>query len=133
MILTLDAADAARFGCEPRLPFDMMDVTVADMAELSQRFDFEVEDWPYPLQGEIPLEQAGNPDAVVKPPPWQRWALVWMALRQNGCAVSWDDAGTVRLFRTRIERDDPPGKDGAAPTSPTSEPSTTPLSETSTD
>lgn len=129
MILVLDSADAQRFGCAERLDFDPMDLSLADMAELSERFSFDIEDWPYPLQGEIPLEQAGNEDAQPKAPKWQMWCVAWLALRQNGVDVSWEEAGKAKIFRMRIERE--PGKD--QPDSPSSDDSTTPPSGSSSD
>ncbi len=94
----LSPADRERFGCQEWLAdVNSLAISVADLEELSERFDFNPSDWPAPFVGEITLEQAGDPDAVAAPPRWQGRALFWMLLHQNGHPVSWDEAGTVQV------------------------------------
>jgi hypothetical protein len=125
MGIRLCDADRERFGCEEWLDFDVRDVTVADLGELAERHGFDPYDWPEPFFGALTLDQAGDPDAKPRPPRWQGHAAVWMALRQNGCDVSWADAGTARIGRARSRPG--PGKDG-----PPEEPSTAPEASTTT-
>lgn len=119
--------DRERLGGPEWLPWSPMAVTINDLDELVDRFDFDPDDWPTPFFGELTLEQAGDPEAQPKSPRWQRRAAVWMALRQNGIDVSWDDVGTVRIFQVE-SRVGEPGK-----ADPTTEPSTIQPSTTSTD
>jgi len=123
--------DRERWGLAEWVEWDPMDVSIGDLTELSERFGFDPTDWPHVFYGEIPLEQAGSPDAQRKAPRWQYQAMAWMVLRQNGVDVSWDEAGTARVGRFRY-RSANSGKDEAETTpSESSEPSTTPPSETS--
>lgn len=127
--------DRERWGLDEWLAFDPLDISVADLGELGDRFGFEAPDWPTVFFGELTLEQAGAPDAVPTPPRWQRHAFVWMTLHQNGYHVSWDDAGEARIGRITMRQDPPsPGKDNpeTSPSEP-SEPSTTAPSSTSSD
>lgn len=130
MRLRLNEQDAERLGCEQVLTFETALVSVADVGELADRYDFDPYDWPHPLFGEIAFADAGNPDAKPKPPRWQQHAVVWLTLRQNGHAVSWDAAGTVSAMRLAFLADEEaPGKDEEPSTE--SEASTTPPSENS--
>jgi hypothetical protein len=88
--------DRQRWDLPEWVEFDPRDIATADLEDLSERFAFDMRDWPTVLFGELTLEQAGDPDAVPAPPKWQTRALVWMALRQNGRMVSWDEAGEAR-------------------------------------
>lgn len=132
MSIRLCDEDRERFGCEEWLDFDVRDISVADLGELSERFDFDPYDWPEPFFGALTLEQAGNPDAKPKPPRWQGQATVWMLLRQNGCDVSWDGAGAARIGRAR-SRPSPGKDDPEQDPSETSESSTTAPSPSSSD
>jgi len=128
--------DQKHFGCPEWLDFDLRNVTVADMEELSERFGFDPDDWPEPFYGQLTLEQAGDPDAKPKPPRWQGRAVAWLALRQNGFPVLWDEAGAAHYMLIQTRRIDqeqqPRGKEDMPETpSPPSEPSTTTPSSTS--
>jgi hypothetical protein len=128
--------DRKRFGVAEWLTFDLRAISVADLEELSERCGFDPTDWPEPWLGQLTLEQAGDPDARPKPPRWHDRASAWMLLRQNGCAASWDDAGTVRMFLVDFRGDEiapaSPGKGDTQETpSPDSEASTTTPSSTS--
>lgn len=123
----LSESDRERFGIDEWLSFNPYAISIGDLEELSERFDFEVEDWPEPYTGRLTLEQAGDPDARPKPPRWQYHAGVWMMLRQAGRDVTWEEVGTVRFFQ--MESRDTSGKDPGA--SDGSEPSTTQPSESS--
>lgn len=127
--------DRRRWGLDEWLEFDPNDITVADLSELCDRFEFEVEDWPGVFFGQLTLDQAGDSDAKPKPPRWQRHAFVWMTLHQNGHVVSWDEAGEARIGRIEMRQDPSPGKDGPLETSPfePSERSTTAPFSTSSD
>lgn len=130
MRIRLDPRDAERLGCEQILPFDLVDVTVADVEELATRFEFDPYDWPIPFIGEVAFADAGNPDAVPHRPPWQQRTVVWLALRQVGLVVTWEQAGSVRSQPLGFLEDDvEPGKDPEPFAE--SEPSTTGPSENS--
>jgi hypothetical protein len=139
MRFQLCEADQKRFGLGEWLSFDLRAITLKDMTWLSDKFGFDPEDWPNPWLGELTLEQAGDPDAVPKPPKWRNQAMCWMLLRQNGVDASWDDAAEVHdlLIRTEREPSDPepesPGKEPtpANPSAPSAA-STTRRSTTST-
>jgi hypothetical protein len=120
--------DRERLGCAEWIAWDAWAITVGDLDELSERFSFEPDEWPEPLFGQLTLEQAGDPDAKPKAPRWQKQAAIWMALRQSGLEVSWDDVAKVRPLKMEIRRTEEPGKDD-----PATEPSTTPPSTTSSD
>jgi hypothetical protein len=125
--------DRERWGlAEEWVEFDPSDITVVDLQELSDRFGFDYYDWPEPLFGEIPFEQAGSPDAKRVRPLWHVQALVWMALRQNDIPVAWEDAGTARSGRLRLRAAEPesPGKDStpATPSRRRADSTTTPSS-----
>lgn len=120
-------ADRERFGCAEWLPYSVLDITIDDLEELSDRFGFDPTEWPTPYLGELTLEQAGDPDAKPVPPRWQMRAAVWQILRQNGHDVSWDDVGTVRAGQVLVRREE--GKDPEP--SPGSATSTTPPSGSS--
>lgn len=124
--------DRERLGCGEALDFDLMEISIADLEELSERFGFEPEDWPTPLIGEIPFEQAGSPDAKPVRPRWQTRAVVWLALHQSGHDATWDEAGKVAYNRVRFVNEEEPGKDETSP-SPPSAGSGTPPSDTSSD
>jgi hypothetical protein len=131
--------DRAHFGAPEWLEFDLRNLSVADMTFLSERFGFDPDDWPTPFMGELTLEQAGDPDAVPKPPRWRNHALCWMLLRQNGVKATWDDAAEVHYMLIRsdgsddAEPDESPGKEDRTTPSDPSDASTTPPSDTSTD
>jgi hypothetical protein len=129
MLYRLCDEDRERFGCEEWLTYSPYGVSVADLEELSERFDFDPSEWPTPLFGELTLEQAGDPDAKPIAPRWQMRATVWQILRQNGHDVSWEDAGSVQVLLIGVRRREEEGKDPEP--SPGSEPSTTPPSESS--
>lgn len=117
--------DRQRWDLPEFLEFDPRDIATADLEELSERFAFDMNDWPVVLFGELTLEQAGDPNAVPVPPRWQTRALVWMCLRQNGRMVSWDEAGEARSTWLRFK------SAGKAPSSPdTSKPSDEPATST---
>lgn len=121
MLYRLCDEDRERFGCAEWLPYSALNVNVADLEDLSERFDFDPSEWPTPLFGELTLEQAGDPDAKPVPPRWQMRAVVWQILRQNGHQISWEDAGLAHVGLMRVRREE--GKDPEP--SPGSEPSTT--------
>ena len=124
MRIRLCDVDREKFGCDEWLDLDPLDITVADIEELCGRFGFDPHDWPEPFFGALTLDQAGDPGARPKPPPWQQWAAVWMALRQAGLDVSWDQAGQARPWKARVRPG--PGKDDPDPDlSASSGPSTT--------
>lgn len=128
--------DRARWGLDEWLEFDPRDITIGDLQELSERFEFDHTDWPSPYFGEIPLEQAGSPDAQRVAPKWQIQATAWMCLRQNNIPVSWDEAGAIQAgwmrWRTGADEVESPGKDDSpGTTSRRSAASTTPSSGTS--
>lgn len=138
MLFRLCTEDRTLFGCPEWLTFDARAISIADLEELSDRFSFDVEDWPEPFRGQLTLDQAGDPNAVPRPPRWRNRALIWMLLRQNGVNVSWDDAGKahVYLLEAHAEESDAvtPGKDGPESSpSESSDGSTIPHSSTSTD
>lgn len=89
-------ADQKLFGAAELLEFDIRAISINDLDELATRFGFDPDAWPDPFIGELTLDQAGVPDAQPKPPTWQIRSMVWMALRQNGITVSWEDAGQAR-------------------------------------
>ena len=127
--------DRARFATPEWCGFDLRNISLADLGELSTRFGFDPNDWPEPFVGQLTLEQSGDPDAMPKPPPWRNQALMWMVLHQNGADVSWDDAAQTRPLMATWDSEvepEPAGKDStAAPTSPKLATSTTPRSSTS--
>lgn len=136
--ISLGDKDRERFNVEEWLEFHPVDISIADLDEISERFGFDYTEWPEPFWGEIPFEQAGNPEAERATPRWQIQAAAWMALRQNAATVSWEDAGTVRIGRMRWRNENPndesPGKDNEATlakASPTPDASTTTPSSTS--
>lgn len=136
MRFSLCEEDRLHFGAPEWLTFDPRNISINDLEELSDRFGFDPVEWPAPFYGELTLEQAGDPDAEPKPPRWRNHALAWMLLRQGGLDVSWEDAGSMRIFRTRRETEvEPePGKDSTETlTSEVSDASTTGLSDTSTE
>lgn len=112
--------DRKRWDLPEWVEFDPRDIWTADLCELSDRFGFDVRDWPTVLFGELTLEQAGDPNAKPVPPKWQNHAVAWMALRQNGRMVSWEEAGETRTTWLRFWFGEP----GKAPSPPsTSTPS----------
>ena len=112
-------ADQKRFGAPEWLEYDARDITVADLNYLSERFGFDPNDWPEPFQGQLTLEQAGDPDAQPKPPPWRNQAMCWMLLRQTGFPVSWDEAADMHFFRLRVDLpDEVLAEMGKGPTTP---------------
>lgn len=132
---SIPESDQKEFGAPDVLVWDPVDITVEDLEELSERFGFDPADWPIPLNGELTLEQAGDPDARPKPPKWRNRALVWMTLRQNGMDVSWQHAGKGHFYLWRRVPDEPviQGKEPTEEThSPASAASTTRPSSTST-
>lgn len=132
MRLRLDEDDAAKLGCEQVLSLDLAAIGIADLDELAARFEFDPDDWPHPLVGEIAFEDAGNPDAKPKRPRWQKQAAVWIAVRGSGVDITWEQAGRVQAMKTvYLPDEDAPGKDEDP--SESSEASTTGLSESSTD
>lgn len=132
MRLRLDEDDAKKLGCENILPLDLAAIALADLEELAERYDFDPEDWPHPLVGEVAFEDAGNPEAKRKKPRWQKQAAVWIAVRASGVDVTWEQVGKVQAMKTLYLADEEePGKDESP--SETLGPSTTGPSETSTD
>lgn len=138
MLFRLCPEDRELFGAPEWLKFDARAISVGDLEELSDRFGFDVEDWPEPFRGQLTLEQAGDPDAVPRPPRWRNRALVWMLLRQNGVDASWEDVGRARAYLLEAHPDPAdapsPGKDaqGSSPLG-SSGGSMIPPSSTSTD
>lgn len=141
MPFRLGDKDRARYGLPEWIDYSPYSITLADIQELSERFDFDATDWPDPYLGQITLEQAGDPDAKAKPPKWRNWAWAWMLLRQNGVDASWADAGTVFFYEIQFKPADAaapsdvePGKDASPPStaSRSSGSSTTRRSSTST-
>ena len=122
----LGERDRERFGCAEGLELDLMEICIADLEELADRFGFDPDDWPIPIIGEVPFEQAGSPDAKPVKPRWQKQAAVWLALHQAGHDATWDEVGKVAAERVVYTRE--PGKDEPAPST---EPSGTPPSDTS--
>ena len=127
----LGDADRERLGCPEWITLDLLDVSIDDVSELSDRFLFDLEDWPEPLVG--PKGENGER----KTPTWQFHASVWMALHLAGTFASWDDVGKVAILRVQ-SRDDDPGKapdpeSGSSGSTPpeSSGSSTTPPSSTS--
>lgn len=126
--------DRELFGCAEWLEWSPADISIDDLDELAGRFNFDPEEWPEPFFGQLTLEQAGDPEAKPKPPPWRSRAVIWMMLRQNGHPVSWEETGKAHpyLAQTDVPTNDvtdvTPGK---APLPP-SAPSTTRRSRTST-
>jgi hypothetical protein len=128
--------DRTHFQAPEWLEFDPRNITVGELEELAARYGFDAMEWPAPFYGELTLEQAGDPDATPKPPPWRNRALAWMLLRQNGLDVSWEDSGAMHLF-LMVREPEPEveaGKDSTeTPTSEASDVSTTGPSGTSSD
>lgn len=135
----LGEKDRERLGAHDWLPFDLLDATLDDITELSDRFGFELADWPNPFFGQVPLEAMGSADANDhrKAPSWQIHAGVWLALHAGGIPTTWDEVGRLAILRIEYRRDEEPvGKDepsspAESTPDPTPEPSTTPLSSTS--
>jgi hypothetical protein len=125
--------DRKHFGLSDEwIDFDLRAISVGDLEWLSERFNFDPDDWPEPFQGQLTLEQAGDPDAKPKSPRWRNHAFAWMLLRQAGVDASWDEAGAVRLYLVQFRGDgEPEGKEVAGSVRP--DDSTTPPSDTSTD
>lgn len=133
--------DRKLFGGPEWLEWSLAAISIADLSELADRFDFDPTDWPTPFAGELTLAQAGDPNAKPKPPRWQKQAMVWMMLRQNGVEVAWDETARARPFLAQTfvepdENEDDETKDdesrGKGPaTPPPSVPSTTRRSRTS--
>lgn len=122
--------DRELFGCEEWLEWSPADISIDDLDELAGRFGFDPEEWPEPFFGQLTLEQAGDPEAKPKPPPWRSRAVIWMMLRQNGHPVSWEETGKAHPFLAQADVTDvTPGK--APDPSPPSEPSTIRRSRTS--
>lgn len=127
----LGDADRERLGCPEWLPLDLLDVTLDDLTELSDRFVFDLEAWPDVFFG--PKDEDGE----YKPPKWALRAAIWMALRQwGGSFVSWDDVGKLAILRVTSRTGDqgkaPDPSDSSGSTPPeNSETSTTPPSSTS--
>lgn len=116
--ISLGEKDRARLGVvDEWLEFHPGDITIRDLGELADRFDFDHMDWPEPFFGEVPFDRAGGPDARPVAPRWQLQATVWMGLRQNNFPVSWDELGDVQAGWVRIRAEKPgesSGKDDAA-------------------
>lgn len=127
--------DRERFSLPEWCEFDLRNISLADMDELSARYEFDPDDWPEPFLGQLTLEQAGDPDAVAKPPRWRNHAFCWMLLRQNGVRASWDEAAEVHymLVQTKVDEPESPGKEDTGTPSPASEGSTTQPSDTFSD
>lgn len=119
MPFRLGETDRVKFGLDDWVDMSVRRISVADLEELSERFDFDPSDWPDPYVGVLTLEQAGDPDAKPKAPRWRPRAVVWMLLRQNGVPVTWDEAGSVAFleiqYRPEVEVD--AGKGGSPPSS----------------
>jgi hypothetical protein len=126
--IRLDPKDAERLGCDEILPLELWDISIVDLDALADRFEFDPDDWPTPLIGEIAFADAGDPDAQPVVPRWQKQAAVWLAVRMSGVDITWEQAGSVAALKVRY-LDDEPGKDEAP--SESSDPSTTGPSETS--
>jgi len=123
--------DRARLGGPEWLVLDLLGATLDDVTELSDRFVFDMEDWPEPLFGRE------GADGKRKAPKWRMQAALWMALRQAGVAATWEDVGKVAILRVRVRDDeagkappDPSASSGSTPPE-SSETSTTPPSSTS--
>jgi len=130
-------ADRERYGLPEWCELDLRNVTVGELTELSVRFEFNPSDWPEVLQGQLTLEQAGNPDAVPVPPAWRNSVVAWLLLRQNGLGdASIEDAADVHLFLLDYESAEPAvrgkGRSLPAKKSAPSAASTTRRSSTST-
>ena len=125
--------DRERWSLPEWVDWDPLDIALVDLEELSERFEFELIDWPEVFYGRIPFEQAGREDAQRVAPKWQARAAMWMALHRAGVQASWEDAGTIRLGRTFSRQDESPGKAPETDEKPSdpSGASTTPPSETS--
>lgn len=122
--------DRKRFGIDEEwVEFDPLDVSVNDLDMLAERYGFDPMDWPVPFRGELSFEQAGDPNAVPNPPPWQSRVGAWMLLRQAGKDVTLEEAGEVRWFKVRTRPS--PGKEPDLSASP--EASTTAPSPSSSD
>lgn len=119
MKIRVGERDQKHFGVAEVLEFDPRAITVAELEELSERFGFDPNDWPDPLIGELTLEQAGDPDAKPTPPRWRNHAYAWMLLRQNGCDVTWDEAGHFRFFEIEILAEDEAPESGKGSTGET--------------
>jgi len=132
MFLRFPDEDRERWNLPEWVDYSPSDITIADLEDLSERFDFELAEWPDVYFGQIPFEAAGQEDAKPVAPKWQARAALWMALHQGGAQVSWEDAGTVRLGRCQ-SRQDAPGKEPETDEtlSDPSDASTTPPSESS--
>lgn len=116
-------SDRERWGVEEWISVSADEISVADLTELAQRFGFTPYEWPTPLFGEVPFEKAGSPDAERVPPVWQLQCWLWMALRQNGAKVSWDEAGEAKGQKISSRPSESPGKAEEATESSTTEPS----------
>jgi len=128
--------DRERLGCPEWLSVALTECRLDDITELSDRFDFELEDWPEVLRGEVPFEAAGSPDAdsMRKPPKWGIQAMLWLALHQADVDATWEQVGRLKVLQVQRREDEEPGKEEAtqvAEPDPTSEPSTTQPSSTS--
>lgn len=137
-LFRLGDEDRERLGAPEWLTLAMVECTLNDITYLSDRFDFELEEWPDVLLGEVPFEFAGSPDADSKrkPPRWGTQAMLWLALHQSGVQATWEQVGQLKVFKIERRDDDEDGQAGkeeAAPAAPdpTSEPSMTPPSSTS--
>lgn len=122
MPFRLGESDRPKFGLDGWINYDVRAISVADLEELSERFDFDPADWPEALFGQLTLDQAGDPDAKPKAPRWRNRAIVWMLLRQNGVDISWNDAGSVAFYNISYQPPEPettaePGKGAASPAS----------------
>lgn len=130
MILEIRLCDADRelFGVDEWLPFEILDITVGDLEELSGRCKFDPEDWPDVFWGQLNYEQVQAGETKAKKPTWHSRAMVWILLRQNGLDVSWEDVGKAKPLLMLV-RSSSPGKDPEE--SPASDISTTQPSPTS--
>lgn len=135
MPFRLGDTDRAKFDLDDWLDYDVRRISVADLEELSERYDFDPTDWPDPLLGALTLEQAGDPDAKPKPPRWRNRAIVWMLLRQNGVQATWEQAGeaffTEIMYRAPEEAEVGKGESPPSTGSPPSGGSTTRRSRSS--
>lgn len=124
----LGDADRARFGAPEWMPLELMDVTLDQVTDLSERFGFEIEDWPEAFFGKV------GEDGERKSPRWQIQTAVWLALHQSGINVPYENVGQIAVLRVQWRKEEEPGKDEGSsdsPPSPTPETSTTPPSSTS--
>lgn len=115
--IRVGVADRERLGCPEWIDIDYSVATVGDVEQLANWCKFDPFDWPGVLNGQIPFEQAGDPEAKPRKPPWVLTVALWLALNHTeGVSASWAAVRAVNfaeVFMRRVGDEVEEGKDEA--------------------